>query len=475
MNKLDRENIGWWYLPSNPTERLTGTLTIDDDNVCKLKMAHNFGGLSGIGVNELPIIHGVLSNGKEVTLVNSIKTNERWGFPGFPVSVWSSSLAVIGGLYNEDKDIALSEIKATYESLNLWLNKRPFEINASPASYEVFMHYKMPDVIKVENSNFNIEFTYKVNSSGDLYSKFEVIQTEFVRFIFKEKTHYKEGINVVDDFSNFLTLCIGKNVNCGNFFAKDIQGKDIILLLKSQKDNSETVKDHEIIIKFSFIEDSFETCIQTWSAKKELLEPIIHYFVEAHEKGFHVPMSYLKVVQALEAFSRRMRNNKMWSEEEFEEMIERITSQLQDEDDRKLISGIISNEPRLRQRLNEILLEVNDIFEISSKNRKSYINKMVNTRNYYTHFDESLKDKIFKVETMYFITKYLKLVLRVLLLRELGINNDLIKQRMSDNQELISVKEGLGLIPPVELFRIEVKKSTGDNSNENHQDSEETL
>jgi len=470
LNKFDRENIGLWYLPSNPTERLTGTLTIEEDNVCKLKMAHNFNGLSGVGVNELPIIHGILSNGKEVTLVNSIKTNERWGFPGFPVSVWTCSLAVIGGLYNEANDIAISEIKATYESLNLWLNKRPFEINANPASSELFMHYKMPDVIKIENTNFNIEFTYKVNSSGNLYSKFEVSQTEFVKFLFKESVHYREAINVVDDFSNFLTLCIGKSVNCENFFAKDTHGKDITLLLRAQKDNSAKVKENEIIIKFSYIEDSFETCIQTWSAKKELLEPIIHYFVEAHEKGFHVPMSFLKVVQALEAFSRRMRHNKIWSDEEFKEMIERITLQLHAEDDKKLISGLISNEPRLRQRLNEILSEVNDVFEISSKKRSSYIYKIVNTRNYFTHFDESLKEKILDVDTMYYITKYLKLVLRVLLLRELGINNDLIKQRMSDNQELMSVKEGLGLIPPIELFKIEVQRSSKDDSMETSQE-----
>lgn len=470
MNKFDRENIGLWYLPSNPSERLTGTLTVEEDNVCKLKMAHNFNGLSGIGVNELPIIHGVLSNGKEVTLVNSIKTNEQWGFPGFPVSIWTCSLAVIGGLYNEVNDIAISEIKATYESLNLWLNKKPFEINAIPSSYELFMHYKMPDVIKIEDTNFNIEFTYKMNSSGNLYSKFEVNQTEFVKFLFKKSVNYRKAIDVVDDFSNFLTLCIGKSIVCENLLAKDIHGKDITLLLRTQKVNSETVKEHEIIIKFSYIEDSFETCIQTWSAKKELLEPIIHYFVEAHEKGFHVPMSFLKVVQAIEAFSRRMRNNKIWSDKEFEEMIERITLQVQDEDDKKLISGIISNEPRLRQRLNEILSEVNDIFEIPSKKRSSYIYKIVNTRNYFTHFDESLKDKILDVNTMYYIANYLKLVLRVLLLRELGINNDLIKQRLSNNQELMSVKEGLGLIPPVELFKIEVQESAKDDSKETLQE-----
>lgn len=466
LKNLKRENIGIWYLPSNPTEKLTATLTIDDDNTCKLKVAHNFGGLSAMGVDELPVIHGTLSNGKEVTLINSIKTHEQWGFPGFPVSIWSCSLAIVGGIYNNVSDILLSEIKATYEHLNFWLNKNPFKFDTSTttndslvSSVEINMNYKMPDVIKVESPNFNIEFTYKVNSSGDNYSKFEINQTELVKFTFKENVHYEEAINTVNSFSDFLTLCIGKPVSCNDFIAKDIHGKDITLLFNSHKGNSEKVKSHEIIIKFSYIEDSFETCIQKWDEKKELLEPIIHYFVDAHEKGFYVPTSFLKIVQAVEAFSRRMRNNKIWSDEEFEAIKERLTSQIQNVEDKNLIAGILSNEPRLRQRLNEILTEVNDIFNISAKKRKSYIHKIVNTRNYFTHFDESLKSQIFDAIPMYYITKYLKLVLRVLLLRELGINNELIKQRMSDNREVFHFKEGLGLTAPREFKPIEKQEN----------------
>src|SRR5690625_4678133 len=153
LKNLKRENIGIWYLPSNPTEKLTATLTIDDDNTCKLKVAHNFGGLSAMGVDELPVIHGTLSNGKEVTLINSIKTHEQWGFPGFPVSIWSCSLAIVGGIYNNVSDILLSEIKATYEHLNFWLNKNPFKFDTSTttndslvSSVEINMNYKMPDV-----------------------------------------------------------------------------------------------------------------------------------------------------------------------------------------------------------------------------------------------------------------------------------------------------------------------------------------
>jgi hypothetical protein len=137
MKKLERENIGLWYLPSCPEEKLTGTLTVDKDNSCKLKMAHSFGGLTSLGVRNISVIHGVLSNGNEITLINSTKTSEQWGFPGFPVAVFTCTLAIIGGLYDQEKEVMLSELKATYKHLNLWLNQKPFNISADqlPMTY----------------------------------------------------------------------------------------------------------------------------------------------------------------------------------------------------------------------------------------------------------------------------------------------------------------------------------------------------
>ena len=450
MNKFDRENIGLWYLPSNPEEKLTGTLTIEDNKECELKMAHNFNGLSGLGINKLPIIHGVLSNGSKVTLVDSFKSSEQWGFPGFPVSVWRSSLAVIGGHYDSIDELVISEIQTDYTALNFWLNNRPFQIHPLSESNELSMHYRMPEVIRIEGSNSNIEFTYKTDFSGDQFSEFAVKQTEFVKFSFNKGVLYNEALDVVNDFSNFLTLCIGESIDSNNYFSKDADGNPITLLFQKREEEHNTIKDHEIIIKFSYIKDSFEECLKAWNTKKELLEPIIYYFVEAHEKDFHVPTSFLKVVQALEAFSRRMRNNKIWTDEEFQELITRITSDLQ-EDDQALVSGAISNEPRLRKRLQSIFSEVNSIFEIPSNKRSSYINKIVDTRNYYTHFDERLKDRILDVEKMYYVSQYMKFVLRILLLRELGINEELIKQRLMQNHEFLNIKENLVPTQPVEI------------------------
>ncbi|WP_313533241.1 HEPN domain-containing protein [Exiguobacterium sp.] len=450
MERFDKENIGIWYLPSNPEDRLTGTLTIEDNNSCELKIAHGFNGLSGIGIGELPIIHGVLSNGSEVTLINSVKTSERWGFPGFPISIWKASFTVIGGHYDNIEDLIISEIRADYNGLNFWLNNRPFHIHPRQESNEVSMHYQMPEVTRIQLSNSNIEFTYKTETSGDQISNFTVKQKEFVKFSFDEGVVYNEALDTVNDFSNFLTLCIGETIDCRNFFAKDNEGNSITLLLPKRQEEINMIKDHEIIIKFSYIQDSFRECLEAWTTKKELLEPIIYYFVEAHEKAFHVPMSFLKVVQAIEAFSRRMRNNKIWTDEEFDELITRITSELEEED-KALVSGAISNEPRLRKRLQSIFSEVNNIFEISSNKRSSYINKIVTTRNYYTHFDERLRHNILDVEKMYYLTKYMKFVLRILLLRELGIDEDLIKNRMLQNSEFMHIKENLMPTQPVEI------------------------
>jgi hypothetical protein len=62
-----------------------------------------------------------------------------------------------------------------------------------------------------------------------------------------------------------------------------------------------------------------------------------------------------------------------------------------------------SNEPTLRKRLKEILNKYSKITGSLIKNRKSFINKVVVTRNYLTHYDSNSKGQAAKGEELYHV------------------------------------------------------------------------
>ncbi|QXE18843.1 HEPN domain-containing protein [Clostridium sp. 001] len=313
----------------------------------------------------------------------------------------------------------------------------------------------MPKVFICNVGNEKIEFTYKLNAKSDFLSNFTMYQYEFVSFKFFEKVYYKNALDRIWDFAKLLTLCIGKRVSPLSITSKNESGQKVEFIYPASNImDKEVIKEHDICIKFSYIRDIFENVINNWKVKKDKLEPIIDYFVDAYEKVFMVPTSFLKVIQAIEAYSRRMRKNAVLPQAEFEKKVQNILEKVESSEDRELIKSILSNEPRLRKRLAELFNETNYVFDISSKKRKLLICEIVDTRNYYTHFDNKSKYKILEPERMFYASSFMKLVLRVLLMQELGMSKELIKSRMKEDQELIYIKQGLQLIEPISQFNM---------------------
>ena len=156
---------------------------------------------------------------------------------------------------------------------------------------------------------------------------------------------------------------------------------------------------------------------------------LISYIIEGYDKVFHIPMTYLKIVQALEAFSRKMRNNNKEDESSYNKKIRYILNSIDNEEYREWLEGKLryANEPTLNSRIKELLKEVDFFLNLTSNERKSVASKISLTRNYFTHFDEANKDNAMTTEEIYYSTVVMQLALRVLIMLELGVDRNLIE------------------------------------------------
>lgn len=449
--------IGYWFLPESQNISISGTLEINDSGVGKLLLASGFNGFDGS--KNVPLILGILSNGTKVTLIKPIIAKTDFSAGGFLTVEYNSYLTIMGEHYLDIEDILFSEVKVSYPYFNLWLNKKGIEISMDDKEEKsINMKYKMPEVITEEYKDNKMEFTYNFKTEINPIGTFKLEQEEFVRFIFKESLNYNLAIDICYEFSQFLTLCMGEKICINSIFTKNKDGYDTEIIVANKERNDVVISEHNILIKYTYIQNSFSSAIKIWSEKKDLLDPIIVYFIEAHEKVFHEPMSFLKIVQAVEAFSRRARNNKIMPQDEFDLKVTRIVEQLSSEEDKELIKSILSNEPRLRDRLTSIFDEVNFVFDISKKKRKSLINKICDTRNYYTHFDDVNKYKLLDTKKMYYATEYMKWTLQVLILNELEVDRELIKQSIIANRNIYGMKEALGMLADDEKIDTKLEK-----------------
>lgn len=101
------------------------------------------------------------------------------------------------------------------------------------------------------------------------------------------------------------------------------------------------------------------------------------------------------------------------------------------------------NEFSLRKRLKEILESCGKLTTRLINNEVEFIEDIVNTRNYLTHFDKKLETKAKKGKDLYKLAQNMRFFLEICLLKELGITDTTIGDLISRNQKYQHLQRNL--------------------------------
>lgn len=84
----DLEYSGVWWLPTNPENRMAGTLTFSNEEDMRLSLtawSHQIDEILAYEPRTYPLILGVTHEGKLITLCNCRKTGSQWSSAGVGV------------------------------------------------------------------------------------------------------------------------------------------------------------------------------------------------------------------------------------------------------------------------------------------------------------------------------------------------------------------------------------------------------
>ncbi len=93
---------------------------------------------------------------------------------------------------------------------------------------------------------------------------------------------------------------------------------------------------------------------------------------------------------------------------------------------------VFGNEFSLRKRLKD-LFEQKPILKDLIDDNNYFIQKVVDSRNYYVHYDKEEEYDVPSGQDLYELTKRLEICLKVCLLSELGFDQDKIKKMIKKN------------------------------------------
>lgn len=296
---------GLWWLPSDESEKLSGTLTVTQGEA-SLDVRGHFGHeilyetetekVGSGSLAEQPRILGLTSDGKRVTLEGHVSAPYTEHFPGIPVATYTRSVTLIGKHFAEGEEIGFDEIAISASDLNTWtqvfaLQGKYGRRKGQQAFTKGNVEFEVPDDIEIplaRGEKASIKFV--VQSEG-LYlpsDRASLTQNAALHLRFARRASLQQVFERVGQIRNFLSLAVGRPVailsviGLQNYLRERPKVPMPIELLWGIPHNPDPPKKarlpHEMFFTMPDASPDISTVMKHWFAKQARLRPVFNLF-----------------------------------------------------------------------------------------------------------------------------------------------------------------------------------------------------
>ncbi|TGL55257.1 hypothetical protein EHQ61_00660 [Leptospira wolffii] len=452
---------GIWWLPSKPERRLTGTVSYKKDTGLKLELVGSFSEdpFSRDLQDEIPIILGHLTNGKNCTLTKSLLLNKNLTFPGIAELILEPTELFIGAHFQEVNEIKIFSLSTAFSNLSEWVWIDGFSIRNDPNSKKSVIEYQLPETIEFE---LNHEFTLKINflatASGMARVNKEATIKQNVELIIssKEERSFVDFFDIAIKIKRFLSLAVNRDVHILKISGKssknmiDLRGNPyydpIGIFLRYSKIKEESKIDPEdMLFTYRHIGERFSNILQNWLVLYEKFEPVMNLlFSTAYNNEASIENRFLNLAQAIESFHRKKFGGTYMEKEKYMNNVYPLLLQSIPNDisrdfrqslEKKFEYGYQFS---LRKRLRELFKSNGSFINNLFAEPEGLLKKINQTRNYYTHFED--KDAFVKSGTaLFYLAEKVKLMLIVSFLFDMGFAKEEITYITTNNENFQTI------------------------------------
>lgn len=453
---------GIWWLPENPDLQVPGTLKFENSNNISLDLLGTFREITSLGSGNIfqpNIILGISDNGKICTLFKNIEVHSQLNFPGIQKSKFHSSYLFIGKHFNSPEDILFSSLQANFTNLENWLSVSPFSLEIPKNIKGKWkLTYNWPPEFKAQlpEVGFTIESTHEFNTGGDSIKRVLWQSNAYLKITPEHNKDFNWYWSIIYDLCNFLTLLVGETIYIKRLkaFGDDFEittgktGKETIEIFFTQKKYipKENIHPFEMIISYPRISKEINKILSLWFSKAQLLRSVYDlFFGTFYNPNMYVQFQFLSLIQAVESFHRVTKGGKYLNDAAWKPYRAKLDNAISPELERGHRESLKSrikygNEYSLRKRIGELLESLNEkTLSRLSPVDNYFTGVIVDTRNYLTHYDDELKDVALKNEDLYWANQRLRILITILLLKEIGIQEELICDSMMENNNIRQV------------------------------------
>lgn len=461
------QHKGEWWLPETPDKTVHGVLTHDEDETTLDLFGslrdEDFRTKGEVKIPQpTPVIYGNMESVGPCTLYKNSGQGERMQLFGKTTSSkWRAGVLFVGAHVADPVAFEFTDWTAAYTGLEEWTGYHPFlpseEKREGDKLVEVSARYVVPPEISIQIDSLGakLESTFGLRTSGNMYRSQNWEHTFYLILRPDRPKSFDWFFASCRDIQNFLLLCIGEPIypKCivahadlpgwdGEIRSKDIQ----VYYHYSHRKEHGLRPSADMLMPLRSIAHMLPQMVNHWFAKAEKLRDVYNlFFGTFYNSTLFLESAFLSLTQALETYSRSVRDARYVEPDEYQMIAASLIAAIPPGTPPDLKQSLRSrikygNEYSLRKRLTEILGSLEpETVKLICNDPKRFANRIVDTRNYLTHYTNELKADAVRGAELYIANLRLQLLLTILLCKELGIIESSLCEVLKQNPKWLQI------------------------------------
>ncbi len=436
---------GIWWLPDQDNDTVAGTLTISFEEGFRLELIGRFGQIDeAFAINTIktyPKILGMTKEGQQITLCDCLES--RFHLESHGAGIFASQqISIRGAIYIgchflEPDDPRFYKVDVQYSYLQEWADLFKPQVSFTPGKFELTYTYPQKKHVTLSAGSISLVTTFNSHQNS---SQVSLSQTVHIEFEMQDALTLKEWLSrYIGPVQDFLSLATQRpnaiesisayvaesKVDTTSSTAKEKPIQIIFPKYFTEKKPGETIHPHNMLFAYGDIEVDFSEIMKKWLAVSDELSTVCNlFFGVMYNRNLYQENRFLNIAQAAETYHRRRFKKDVQGDEHIRRLAAILASAPEEYRgwlEKKLM---YSHEPTLNQRLNDLIREVDKVIRPLLGKKDSFMRKVVDTRNFLTHFDLSLENKAAKGEALFVLTQTLSLLVQACFLHELGLSDE---------------------------------------------------
>lgn len=447
------ETTGVWFLPDNPTKRIPGSISYQPTKI-ELHLQESFTPLREMArlvdrMPTYPIIHGVTREGEAITIIEGKSFGRslifKSGISLEPERVLSSCLFVGAHL---TRDMRIQQLDFRVPGLPIWLSRPVIEFSEEIGNREAepTITYRVKGLgvesTRVGSISAHLNWWISRRLAADPYSSVSGAISGWVT-IAPDTPHDLSWF--LDQWSKLAAIfCFTAGVTMSPDHIQGVvsdSGEKVTVLVALRDSKVCKLRNHqEFFMARSGMGSDLGKVVSTWfDIFEKVRSPSRLALSILGSDNLWLHVEFLSLMQALEGLHRAIDDDRYMTDVGYEAvktaLSNAIPPDVSEDHRRALLSRIrYGNEYSLMKRLDMLGKSLSDRIRVKILGGISDVPRSwVDTRNYYTHWDDELLSDVLDGQCMYDATVRMRHLIRVLYLCLMGIPDTSIEAALSNS------------------------------------------